>query len=77
MDKLLKVKPHDTYEKHYNIYNRPNRLEFLDDIFMKNKDFFEVGIWSSLDKEKTQYLSKSFFGRHYRNLLFISATRRE
>ncbi|KRX02718.1 HAD-like domain [Pseudocohnilembus persalinus] len=75
-DKLQNIKAHDTIQGH-NVYFRPGRTEFLDFLFMQNQNLFEIGVWSSLDKEKTQLLTQSFFGRHYRNLLFVSATRRE
>jgi hypothetical protein len=44
---------------------------------MKSDNFFEVAVWSSQDKDKTSAFAQSFFGRYYRNLLFVSATRRE
>jgi len=44
---------------------------------MKNYSHFDIGIWSSLDRELSGAFCKSFFGRHYRNLLFVSATNRE
>ena len=49
----------------------------MDFFFQKYVEEFEVAVWSSLDKEKTSKISKSFFGRYYRNLLFVSATNRE
>ena len=53
-------------------------------------NIFDVGVWSSLDREKTSAFSQSFFDRYYRKynnwykiswilkrLLFIAATNRE
>ena len=57
---LDKKKPNDVFNKN-NLYFRPGRNEFLDYLFLKvylkmikqNSDFFDVAVWSSLDKEKT------------------------
>jgi len=59
------------------LYFRPGRNEFLDFIFVKNRPFFEVGVWSSLGKDHTSTFAKVYFERYYRNLAFITATRRE
>ena len=32
----------------------------------KVPDFFEIGVWSSLDKDNTNLFAKSFFERYYR-----------
>ena len=40
------------------IFFRPSRNEFLDYLFIKSDNFYNVGVWSSLDKEKTSVLSK-------------------
>lgn len=29
-------------------------------------DYYDVGVWSSLDREKTAAFSQSFFDRYYR-----------
>lgn len=73
---LENFRPDDKYEQ-YNIYWRKGRSDLLDFFFVKNYNYFDVGVWSSLDRDRTSYLTKSFFGRHYRNLLFVSATNRE
>lgn len=44
---------------------------------IKHKDNFDIGVWSSLDREKTASFTKSFFGKHFRNLLFVSTSNRE
>lgn len=61
----------------YNVYFRNGRPELLDFLFMENSSLFEVGVWSSLDSDFTGHFAKSFFGRYYRNLAFVAATRRE
>ena len=45
-DKILNKKPDYTVDSH-KIYSRPGRIEFLDFLFLKNKDYFEIGVWSS------------------------------
>eukprot|EP01017_Pseudomicrothorax_dubius_P051081 TRINITY_DN9767_c0_g1_i6.p1 TRINITY_DN9767_c0_g1~~TRINITY_DN9767_c0_g1_i6.p1 ORF type:complete len:231 (+),score=43.23 TRINITY_DN9767_c0_g1_i6:133-825(+) len=64
-------------EKNLKLYLRSGRNDLLDYLFLKNRDFFDVGIWSSQDKDTTASFCKIFFERYYRNLLFITATRRE
>lgn len=73
---LDELPPSETIEG-YNLYYRNGRPELLDFLFMENKDLFEVGVWSSLDSDYTGHFAKSFFGRYYRNLGFVVATRRE
>jgi len=63
--------------KDFNLYFRQGRNELLDFLFMKNRGFFEIAVWSSLDKDFTSTFTKLFFERYYRNLMFISATKRE
>jgi hypothetical protein len=36
-----------------NVYFRTSRNELLEYLFLKSDGFFEVAVWSSLDKEKT------------------------
>ncbi|CAD8205418.1 unnamed protein product [Paramecium pentaurelia] len=38
---------------------------------IKYRDRFDLAIWSSLDRVKTAAFAKSFFGKHFRNLLFV------
>lgn len=70
------IAPSDTVEG-YNLYFRNGRAELLDFLFMESSDLFDVGVWSSLDADMTGHFAKSFFGRYYRNLEFVVATRRE
>lgn len=46
-------------------------------MFTINHDIFDVAIWSSLNQQDTQLITSNFFGRYYRNLLFIAPTKRE
>lgn len=64
-DRIMQQKPHTTIDKH-QIYFRPGRNDFLNYLFLRSESFFDVGIWSSLDKDKTSQLSKAFFERYYR-----------
>lgn len=73
---LENIQPSDTVEG-YNLYYRNGRPELLDFLFMENSELFQVGVWSSLDSEFTGHFAKSFFGRYYRNLSFVIASRRE
>ena len=43
----------------------------------KYKNNFDVGVWASVDRDKTAAFAKSFFGKHFRNLLFVSTINRE
>jgi hypothetical protein len=63
---MLQNKQPDTVIDQNKIYFRPARNEFLDYLFMKNNSYFEIGVWSSLDREKTGILAKVFFERYYR-----------
>ena len=69
------MKPNDHYDK-YSIFWRNGREEFLDHFFNKEFETYDVAVWSSCDREQTMALTKSFFGRHYKNLLFVSAINR-
>ena len=55
--KIQDSKPNCFMEKD-KIFFRPSRNEFLDYLFIKSDNFYNVGVWSSLDKEKTSVLSK-------------------
>lgn len=80
IDILRSKKPNDTIND-YKIYYRSGRNEFLDTlfrkvlrkflnsywiVFKKQMDYYDVGVWSSLDREKTAAFSQSFFDRYYR-----------
>ncbi|CAD8079659.1 unnamed protein product [Paramecium primaurelia] len=73
---LDNIKPNDKYEN-YSIIWRPGREFFLDSLMIKYRDRFDVAVWSSLDRDKTAAFAKSFFGKHFRNLLFVSTCNRE
>ncbi|CAD8188206.1 unnamed protein product [Paramecium octaurelia] len=73
---LDNIKPNDKYENHSIIW-RPGREFFLDSLMIKYRDRFDVAVWSSLDRDKTAAFAKSFFGKHFRNLLFVSTCNRE
>ncbi|EGR28338.1 hypothetical protein IMG5_177980 [Ichthyophthirius multifiliis] len=61
----------------YDIYYRNGRPELLDFLFVENAQLFDIGVWSSLDKDYTGHFAKSYFGRYYRNLQFVIACKRE
>lgn len=52
------------------IEKRPNIEEFLRFLFIRNKLFFKIGIWTSLPIPATESLSKETFLSYERNLLF-------
>jgi hypothetical protein len=70
------IKPNDHY-LNYNLFHRPGREVFLDNMMGKYKANFDVGVWASVDRDKTAAFAKSFFGKHFRNLLFVSTINRE
>ena len=45
MDILSEQPPNDKFKKDCNIYYRPGRADLIDYLFMKNQDFFEIGVW--------------------------------
>ncbi len=47
-----KVKP-DLVKDKFEYFFRPGRTELLDYFFLKEKEFFDVGVWSSCDKDTT------------------------
>lgn len=75
-NKVLNKKP-DSIIKNFEQYHRVGLQKILNSLFIRNRNYFEVGVWSSQNKEMTELLGKSAFGRHYRNLLFVSATKVE
>jgi hypothetical protein len=60
-----------------DLYYRRGRVELLSTLFTMQNPFYEVAVWSCLDRESTEVLSKKYFDRHYRKLLFVSATSTE
>ena len=46
-------------------------------LFMKNAKTYDIAVWSSIDRDKTEYLTKTYFGRFYRHLLFAVYTARD
>ena len=61
----------------YNVKYRIGKQEFLNTLFLTSGDHFETAVWSSMGKEETESLSKAYFGRYFRNLLFTVFTKRE
>lgn len=55
---------------------RNGKPEFLEYLFNIDKSKIDVGVWSSLDSNLTQTLSQKYFGRYYRDLLFVLPTNR-
>ena len=45
-------------------------------MFNLSKEHVDVGVWSSLDSNLTQTVSQKYFGRYYRDLLFVLSTNR-
>ena len=47
------------------VYARPS-LQYINyDLLIKNKQHFDVGVWSSQGKDVTQLLVKQFFGKFF------------
>lgn len=61
----------------YHVRYRGGRPYFLESMFTVNHKDFDVAVWSSLNPQDTQILTSNFFGRYYRNLLFVAPTKRE
>lgn len=61
----------------YKVRYRAGRPQFLESMFTINPEAFDIAIWSSLNSEDTQLITSNYFGRYYRNLLFVAPTRRE
>ena len=74
--KLLDRKPHSVVNN-MEQYHREGLYKLINNLFVKNRNVFDVGVWSSQNRETTQLFTKNVFGRHNRNLLFVSATRIE
>eukprot|EP00331_Platyophrya_macrostoma_P004038 CAMPEP_0176417290 /NCGR_PEP_ID=MMETSP0127-20121128/6810_1 /TAXON_ID=938130 /ORGANISM="Platyophrya macrostoma, Strain WH" /LENGTH=225 /DNA_ID=CAMNT_0017797441 /DNA_START=125 /DNA_END=802 /DNA_ORIENTATION=+ len=75
-DDFDKLKPNEVIDG-TSLYFRQGRNQLLDLLFLQQREFFDVGVWSSLDKDKTSAFAKIYFERYYKNLVFVSATRRE
>ena len=53
------LKPH-LVENGYNIFLRPNIDILFSELFMKRRNQYEIGIWSSQDKENTDLQIRHF-----------------
>ena len=60
----------------YNIYNRPHLDQLLNSLFIKKKDYFDVAVWSSQDKEESAMQIESFFGIFRYNIKFALFTKK-
>ena len=67
---------YDVETDNYGLLFRNGRPEFLEFLFNAEKEKVDVGVWSSLDSNLTQLVSQKYFGRYYRDLLFILSTNR-
>lgn len=76
-DELLRTMKYDETVAPYQVKYRGGKIQFLDSLFHTHQDKFETAVWSTLGKEDTQALCTSYFGRYYRNLLFVLSTKRE
>eukprot|EP00347_Sterkiella_histriomuscorum_P009142 403342359 len=61
----------DSYQE---VYARPKVEEVQQEVLIRQRKVFDVGIWSSLGREDTEIFIKHLFGRYYTNLLFVSYT---
>lgn len=48
----IERKPDQVVSK-YELYYRKGRKELIENLFRTNSKFYQVGVWSSLDKEST------------------------
>lgn len=76
-DELLRTMKYDETVGPYQVRYRGGRTQFLEAMFHTHQDKFETAVWSTLSREDTQSICTSYFGRYYRNLLFVLPTRRE
>ena len=48
-----------------SIYGRPNLKRMTNDVLIKQKKQFDIGIWSSANFDDTKLMVDKFFGRFY------------
>lgn len=60
----LKVEP-DYRHENIAIFKRPNLNNVIQDVIMKQRQLYDVGVWSSCGYEDTKLLIDKLFGRYY------------
>ena len=66
----------DTKVDNYSVLFRRGKGELLDYLFSIDKDKIDVAVWTSFDNKMTEALCKKYFGRFFRDLLFVLPTNR-
>ena len=72
---LLNLK-YDTTINNYNVLFRKGKVELMEYLFSVDKDKFDVGVWTSMDGQLAETMCKKYFGRYFRDLLFVLPTNR-
>ena len=60
----------------YSVLFRKGKPELLDYFFQIDKDKIDVAVWTSFDQSLAEPICQKYFGRFFRDLLFVMPTNR-
>ena len=73
---MMKVTYHDKINNNYEMAYRNGKQELLESFFHVQRDKIDVGVWTNLDSQIGEIACQKYFGRYYRDLLFVLPTNR-